>query len=162
MASASIRRTALEAWEGTGYGSPVVATVDTLALPARHLAALSVVGLLAVPSAVRAEEGRVLGRDRLLHVGATFGLGLAGYGLGALASESLGLRLGLGLGLPLAAGLAKELADLAGLGRPDVWDLVADFVGAALGALVAWAVESAFEPRAGPRRRPRAPLGPGD
>lgn len=44
--------------------------------------------------------------------------------------------------MALGAGVAKEVADLAGLGHPSWKDLAWDVVGTGTGLLVAWAIDA--------------------
>jgi len=60
-------------------------------------------------------------------------------------------RLAAGATLALGAGVAKEIADLAGAGDPSLRDLVWDVVGTGAGLLLAWGVDAAFFAPAGGR-----------
>ena len=125
-------------------------------------AALLTALALTVPSAARGEASAWLARDKALHVGASFLVTVAGYGAGATVFDCAPGRLGVGTALGVAAGLAKELADLAGAGEPDWRDLAADLVGIGLGLLVAWAVDALLTGSAAAcRRRPGPALAGG-
>lgn len=102
---------------------------------------------LAVPAAARAEGGADpdpwVGQDKALHFGISAAIAGGGYAAGAtlFGLERPEARLLLGGGLALGAGVAKELADLAGLGTPSWKDLTADALGAATGLAIAWAID---------------------
>lgn len=108
--------------------------------------------LLAASSPAEAQQGPVLRADHLVHFGASALVASSGYGVAASLWEGPLPRLGLGLGAAIAAGGAKELADLAGLGVADWRDLVADLLGAVAGAFLAWAIDEALHRRRGGRR----------
>lgn len=105
--------------------------------------------------------------DKALHFSFSAGLAGLGYGGAALMTEDRGLRVAVGAGLALSAGIAKELADLAGLGHPSWKDLAWDVAGTAVGLLVSWLLDrfiftpifspSALVPRSAALHRP-APL----
>lgn len=79
--------------------------------------------------------------DKALHF--TFSAGLAGLGYGgaALVTEDRGVRLAVGGGVALAAGIAKELLDLTGLGHPSWKDLAWDVAGTAVGLVISWLLD---------------------
>jgi putative lipoprotein len=73
------------------------------------------------------------GRDKGLHFAMSSLITGASYGGAAIASPDLRVRIAFGAGIGLAAGVAKELFDLAGLGHPSWKDLTWDIVGVAVG-----------------------------
>ena len=82
-----------------------------------------------------------LGPDKALHFGLSAAIASGGYAASALFVDRPELRLAIGAGLALTAGAAKELWDLAGHGAPSWKDFTWDVIGAAVGALVSYALD---------------------
>ncbi len=122
-------------------------------------AAAVTLALVALAPAARAQSADDwLGPDKALHFGASALFAGGGYALGALAFDGAPGRLALGAGVGLAAGVGKELLDLAGYGDPSWRDLAWDALGTGFGVLVAWLVDQAIR---APSGRPAATaLGP--
>jgi uncharacterized protein YfiM (DUF2279 family) len=94
------------------------------------------------PARAQAERDPWLGRDKLLHFGATFGLAGAGYALGAVLADEPVVRLGLGAGLAMSAGLAKEMIDRrSATGVASMRDVAWDAIGTTTGLLVSWLID---------------------
>jgi putative lipoprotein len=81
------------------------------------------------------------GKDKALHFSVSAILAGGGYAFGAAAFESRAGALALGGGVALAAGTAKELADLAGMGDPSWKDFAWDVAGTIVGLAIAWSVD---------------------
>jgi putative lipoprotein len=82
------------------------------------------------------------GTDKALHFSFSAGLAGAGYGTTALFSEDRIVRAAVGAGFALGLGIAKELADLAGLwGHPSWRDFAWDVAGTTVGVLVSWVLD---------------------
>jgi putative lipoprotein len=82
------------------------------------------------------------GKDKLLHFGATAAISAVGYGIG---KETIGGYAGpaiLGSSLALAAGVTKEVLDLAGYGDPSWRDLAWDVIGTAVGTGVCLSIDA--------------------
>lgn len=79
--------------------------------------------------------------DKALHFSFSAGLAGLGYGGTALVTEDRAVRLVVGGSVALAAGLAKELLDLAGLGHPSWKDLAWDVAGTAVGLVLSWLID---------------------
>lgn len=119
---------------GRGIGS--VPLMRWLALP---------VLLACLPTRASAsEEDPWFGRDKKLHFVVSAGLATGGYALGAIFWEEPSARLASGATLALGAGVAKELADLAGYGHPSWRDLAWDVIGTGAGLLLAWGADELF------------------
>ena len=99
------------------------------------------------------------GADKALHFSASALLAGGGYALGAWGFEATYPRLLLGAGVGLAAGVGKELVDLAGYGDPSWRDLAWDALGVGVGVTAAWLIDRAAQAPA-PRRRARWGLAP--
>ena len=82
-----------------------------------------------------------LGPDKAMHFGVSAGLAAGGYALGAVFWEDYAPRLLLGAGIALTLGIAKELADLAGLGNASWKDMAWNVIGIATGLLLAVLVD---------------------
>lgn len=104
--------------------------------------ALSLALVITCAHPARADEW--WGRDKALHFGFSAAIAAGGYGLSAPFFEARYPPLLLGAGLSLAAGAAKELADLAGAGDPSWKDFTWDVLGAASGLLLAWSLDLAI------------------
>lgn len=100
--------------------------------------------LCSLPVVARAEVDPWFGRDKWLHFGASAALGAGGYAIGSAFLEERPARVAFGSGLALSAGIAKELADLAGAGHPSWRDLAWDAVGTGIGVLLAFGVDELF------------------
>lgn len=109
-------------------------TTARLALPLALL-----LGLAAAPAHAQVDDPW-FAPDKALHFGVSAGLAGAAYGLTALATDDVGVRLGVSAGVALAAGIGKELLDLAGFGHPSwkdlTWDLLGTVTGVGLSFLV--------------------------
>jgi putative lipoprotein len=108
---------------------------------------------LAASPALAADPDPWLGEDKALHFAATAGLAILGYGSTSYFTEDVRIRLAVGGGLALVAGIAKELADLAGAGNPSWKDLTWDVLGTAAGLLVAWGLDFLLCDHAPPQQR---------
>ena len=107
---------------------------------------------LLAPLAARAsDDDPWFGPDKLKHFGASAALATTGYAVGSAFFDEVPERLAAGATLALGAGVAKEIADLAGAGDPSLRDLVWDVVGTGAGLLLAWGVDAAFFAPAGGR-----------
>ena len=116
--------------------------------------ALSLVAacLLAPTVARAADEDPWFGPDKFKHFGASAALAAGGYALGSAFFDEVPARLGTGAGIALTAGVAKEVADLAGAGSPSLRNLVWDVAGTGAGLLLAWGVDAVlFAPAGGGR-----------
>jgi putative lipoprotein len=93
-----------------------------------------------------------LGQDKALHFAVSAGIAAGGYAAGAALFDGRGKALLFGGGLAAAAGIAKETADLAGLGDPSWRDLAWDGIGLVTGLAVAWGLDLLIRgvPEAGP------------
>ena len=100
--------------------------------------------LLCLPAIARADDDPWFGRDKLLHFGASATLAAGGYALGAAFFDEVPPRLATGAGIALGAGIAKEVADLAGAGHASWRDLAWDVVGTGAGLLLAWGADELF------------------
>jgi putative lipoprotein len=90
------------------------------------------------------EPDRWFGTDKALHFGAGFGLGVAGYAIGAGPIESRWAGVGLGIALAAALGGLKEGIDAAGSGQASAKDFVWDLIGSGLGVGVAITFDAAL------------------
>lgn len=88
-----------------------------------------------------AESDPWFGPDKALHFGVSAGVSSLGYGLAALATDSMGWRIVAGLGAGVLLGAGKELLDLAGFGVPSWKDMAWDVIGSVVGVLVAVCVD---------------------
>lgn len=113
----------------------------------RRALTVALVAVLALPAAPRAQSrDDWFGPDKALHFAASVNLSLTGYAAGVRLTEDRGWRLATSLGLSLGAGVTKELVDCAAGGDPSWRDLTWDLLGAAVGALTAWAIDRALGP----------------
>lgn len=103
--------------------------------------ALALALLTAAAPAHAADPDPFFGPDKALHFTASAAIAAGGYTLGAALFEPRAHALALGAGLSAAAGLAKEGADLAGLGDPSWKDLAWDGIGLVTGLAVAFGVD---------------------
>jgi len=97
----------------------------------------------AISSSARAAEAADpwFGRDKALHFAATATIATAGYGGAALVTDDRKIRVVAGASLAMAAGIGKELWDLAGHGDPSWKDLAWDAIGTTTGVLTARAID---------------------
>jgi putative lipoprotein len=79
--------------------------------------------------------------DKALHFGFSAAISGLGYGGTALFTEDRAVRIVVGASLGLAAGITKELLDLAGFGQPSWKDLVWDVAGVAVGVVLSWVLD---------------------
>lgn len=106
--------------------------------------------LLAPTMARASEEDPWFGEDKLKHFGGSALLAGGGYAIGAAFFDGVPARLATGAGIALGAGVAKEIADLAGAGDPSWRDLAWDVAGTGVGLLLAWGVDAVlFAPAGG-------------
>jgi putative lipoprotein len=100
---------------------------------------------LVLPTAAVAQPADPwLGRDKMLHFGASSILAVAGYGAGSLLWEERSARLAAGASVALGAGIAKELYDLAGYGHPSWRDMAWNAIGTGAGLALAWGTDELF------------------
>lgn len=98
--------------------------------------------LVAWPAQAQApSEDPWLGPDKTLHFSVSAVISSSGYGVAAALEQDRPLRLVVGGALGVSAGVAKELADLAGLGHPSWRDLTWDLMGVATGLLLGFAID---------------------
>jgi putative lipoprotein len=88
-----------------------------------------------------AESDPWLGRDKALHFAASSTVAAGGYAVGAAVFDARGHALIFGGALATAAGIGKELLDLAGLGDPSWKDLAWDAIGTTTGLAIAWGMD---------------------
>lgn len=111
----------------------------------RVSAVCALVASVVFAPAVRAEDADPwLGRDKALHFAASAGLAAGGYTAGVMAFDARYEALVAGGGLALAAGTAKEVADLAGWGHASWRDFTWDVIGTALGLGLTWGLDLAI------------------
>ncbi|WP_373047945.1 YfiM family protein [Vulgatibacter sp.] len=115
----------------------------------RALALLLAAAASLVPAGAAADDDPWFGPDKVKHFGASAALAVGGYALGAAFFDEVPARLATGAGIALGAGVAKEVADLAGAGSASWRDLVWDVAGTGAGLLVAWGVDAVFFAPAG-------------
>lgn len=119
----------------------------------RPLLALSLFLSLSLPGVAAAQDADPwFGTDKGLHFSASLGLAAGGYGLGAVIFDDAPARVLSGAAVGLGAGVAKELADLAGLGDPSWRDFAWDLVGTAVGVTLSWLIDRAITPDCAHRR----------
>lgn len=98
-------------------------------------------GVIAANSKPAKADDPFWGQDKATHLTVSTVLAIGGY---AMASEPVNepwQRTLVAMGFSLSAGLAKEVADAAGLGKFSGADLFWDAVGATAGALIGLAVD---------------------
>lgn len=96
--------------------------------------------------------------DKALHFSFSAGIAGLGYGSSALFTEERGVRVAVGAGAALLAGMAKELADLAGFGGASWKDFAWDVAGTGVGVLVSWLLDRfVFTPLFTPHPSPASP-----
>lgn len=101
-----------------------------------------------------------LGADKALHFTASALAAGGGYGLAAVAWQAPSVRVFVAAGVGIAAGVGKELIDLAGYGDPSWRDLAWDALGVGVGVTVAWLIDRAMRTPAGSPRRAAWGLAP--
>jgi putative lipoprotein len=114
------------------------------------LAAPLALALLTAPAPAAADPPRPIdpdpwfGRDKALHFGVSAALAGGGYAVSSLAVQGMPERAAIGASVALAAGIAKEMLDLAGLGDPSwkdfTWDVIGTATGIGVSLTVDWAV----------------------
>ena len=103
--------------------------------------ALLLVALWPMLGAAQTDPDPWFAPDKALHFSFSAGLAGLGYGGAALVTENRVLRLVAGGSIALAAGITKELLDLAGLGDPSWKDLAWDVAGIAVGLTISWLLD---------------------
>jgi putative lipoprotein len=99
------------------------------------------------PAPARAQDPDPwLGRDKLLHFGASAVIAGGSYGIATTFVRPRWGALLLGGGVSLAAGTTKELLDMAGLGSPSWKDFAWDVLGTIAGLGVAWGIDLLVRP----------------
>lgn len=104
----------------------------------------------AAPGPGRGDPDPWWGPDKALHFGASAAIAAGGYAGGALAGGDSLAAAALGSGLAIGAGIAKEMLDLAGLGRASWKDFTWDVIGTATGIGVALSIHLAAHETSGP------------
>jgi putative lipoprotein len=134
---------------------------DLTSRAARHSASLTLaLALVLASSAASAQSSDDwFGADKALHFSASALIAGGGYAVGAWTFEATWPRVLLGAGVGLAAGVGKELIDLAGDGDPSWRDLAWDALGTGVGVTVAWLIDRAVRAPT-PRRRTGWSLAP--
>lgn len=108
----------------------------------RALAAFVACSVLAAAAPARAREPDPwFGPDKALHFGASAAISASGYGIGTALWPDRTRPLVLGAGLGAAAGVGKEVLDLAGFGEPSWRDLAWDGIGVVVGLALAWSID---------------------
>lgn len=79
--------------------------------------------------------------DKALHFGFSAAISGLGYGGTALLTEDRAVRVVVGASLGLAAGITKELLDLAGFGHPSWKDFAWDVAGVTVGVVLSWLLD---------------------
>jgi putative lipoprotein len=87
-----------------------------------------------------------LGRDKLLHFGASAVIAGSAYGIGTTFIRPRWGSLVFGGGVSLAAGTTKELLDMAGLGSASWRDFAWDVLGTITGLGIAWGIDLLLRP----------------
>jgi uncharacterized protein YfiM (DUF2279 family) len=109
--------------------------------PGRGVKGAALALALLLPAAPAAARDAWLGKDKALHVGATFALASAAYAAAAPLRAVPVVRLGTAATLAMTAGIAKEMRDRATHGDASLRDLTWDAAGTATGLLVAWLID---------------------
>lgn len=94
---------------------------------------------LAAPA--RADDDPWTGKDKTLHFAVSGGISAGAYTGGAFLFDARRDALIFGGAVALAAGIGKEIADLAGAGDPSWKDLTWDVMGTVTGLAIAWSVD---------------------
>lgn len=101
-----------------------------------------VVLLVALPASARAADPDPwFGPDKTLHFAASGTIAAGSYVVGASLFRARGGALIFGGAVAGAAGIGKEVLDLAGFGDPSWRDLAWDGIGTATGLLLAWSID---------------------
>lgn len=109
---------------------------------ARFAAALFAAAICVhAPSAARADDDPWTGTDKTLHFAVSGGIAAGAYTGGAFLFDARRDALIFGGAIALAAGVGKEIADLAGAGDPSWKDLTWDLMGTVTGLALAWSVD---------------------
>jgi putative lipoprotein len=117
--------------------------------------------LLASRAPARAQDADPwFGRDKALHFSVSAALATATYAGAAFVTDDRRTRAASAFALALAAGVAKEVWDLAGPGDASWRDLTWDVVGATTGVLLAYAIDWAIGRRRSPAPARAGPDGP--
>lgn len=88
-----------------------------------------------------ADDDPWTGKDKTLHFAVSGGIAAGAYTGGALLFDARRDALIFGGAVALAAGIGKEIADLAGAGDPSWKDLTWDVMGTVTGLALAWSVD---------------------
>lgn len=120
----------------------------------RKVCALTLAACAVTTPAFAQDADPWFGADKALHFSVSAGISGAAYGFSGLAFTTRPPRFVFGVSLALAAGVGKELYDLAGYGDPSWRDLAWDALGAGVGVLVAWLIDLALEQPSGATRSP--------
>lgn len=112
----------------------------------RLLPLLLVTVLLSLPQRATADPDPWFAKDKMLHFGVSAALAAGGYAVGTAVWDDRAPAVLTGAGVALAAGVGKELLDLAGYGHPSWRDLAWDVVGTGAGLLLAWGIDSLVRP----------------
>lgn len=110
---------------------------------ARIAAALLVAMTCALAStpARAADDDPWTGKDKTLHFAVSGGIAAGAYTGGAFLFDARRDALIFGGAVALAAGIGKEIADLAGAGDPSWKDITWDVMGTVTGLAIAWSVD---------------------
>jgi putative lipoprotein len=120
---------------------------------ASAVAAVAFAAVVAIPaSAHAAGPDEWLGNDKALHCAASSAIAAGGYGVGAVMFNSRTNALIAGGVLAAAAGIGKEIRDLAGFGDPSWKDLAWDGIGLVTGLASALSVDLAVRSPSGEQR----------
>lgn len=112
----------------------------------RYVASLAASAVLcAAQPAKAATDDPWFGHDKALHFGATSALSAGGYTAGRFVFEDRTTALAVGAGIAMGAGIAKELADLAGAGDPSWRDMTWNVIGTLTGLAFAWTLDKLIE-----------------
>jgi putative lipoprotein len=125
---------------------------------ASAVAAVAFASVLAIPASAHATQPDAwLGNDKALHFASSGAISAGGYAIGAVVFDSRRSALVLGGVLSAAAGIGKEVRDLAGFGDPSWKDLAWDGIGLVTGLASALSVDVAVRSPSGEQRLRLAP-----
>lgn len=113
--------------------------------PMRYVTSVAASAVLCATTPAHATQDPWFGHDKALHFGATSTLSIGGYTAGRLVFEDRTTALAVGAGVAMGAGIAKELADLAGAGDPSWRDLTWNLIGTVTGLAFAWTFDKLIE-----------------